>query len=308
MPPSPTQEGEIPFDVPAANKPCKTWYQVYGSFDSNQRPLVALHGGPGVPHNYLLPLLDLTTQHAIPVILYDQLGCGKSTHLPEKRGDGTFWTIELFLAELANLLAHLRIQNDYDVLGHSWGGMLGACHAVAQPAGLKHLVIADSPADMESWVRTADRLRTKLPDDVQETLTRCEREGKEDSAEYEQAMMVYYDRHVCRVKPMPGDLAESFRLLKEDQTVYWTMNGPSEFYVSGTLKTWNIVSQIQKIQCPTLLINGRYDEAQDEVVAPYFREIGKVKWIRFAESSHMPHFEEREVFMKVVAAFLKRDE
>jgi pimeloyl-ACP methyl ester carboxylesterase len=81
--------------------------------------LVALHGGPGVNHGYLLILSDLTQTYSIPLVVYDQIGTGYSTHLPEKRGDTSFWTEELFLAELNNLLTYLRIKDDYDLLGHS---------------------------------------------------------------------------------------------------------------------------------------------------------------------------------------------
>ena len=83
--------------------------------------------------------------------MYDQLGCGRSTHLPEKKGDNDFWTIELFLLELDNLLAHLGIQNDYALLGQSWGGQVAAEHAVRQPKGLKSLVIANSPASSKCF-------------------------------------------------------------------------------------------------------------------------------------------------------------
>lgn len=56
---------------------------------------------------------------------------------------------------------------------------------------------------------------------------------------------------------------------------------------------------------PTLMLNGRYDEATDEVVEPYFRNINKAKWITLSESSHMPNWEERDRFMEVVSTFLK---
>lgn len=219
-------EGEIPFSIPSISKDCKTWYQIHGPHPSttHTRPLLILHGGPGIPHNYLLPLTDLATTHSIPIIFYDQIGCGRSTHLKEeKRHDAEFWTVELFLRELDNVLTHLDIKENYDLLGQSWGGMLAACHAIRQPSGLKNLIIANSPADMGSWLEAANRLRSQLPEDVQEVLNRCERDGTEASDEYEEAMMVFYQRHVCRVMPMPGDLEESFRLLKEDGTVYLTM-------------------------------------------------------------------------------------
>ena len=155
--------------------------------------------------------------------MYDQLGCGKSTRLPEKMGDGAFWTVDLFLAELDNLLQHLGIQDDYDLLGQSWGGMLAACHAIRQPKGLHQLVIADSPASMLLWVQAADKLRADLPPEIQKILLKHEADGTTDSQEYEDAMEVFYDRHVCRVQPKPAELTEAFELLKEDQTVFLTM-------------------------------------------------------------------------------------
>lgn len=41
---------------------------------------------------------------------------------------------------------------------------------------------------------------------------------------------------------------------------------------------------------------------------PYFREIpGKVKWVRFAESSHLPMLEETDAFVDAVGRFLESD-
>ena len=39
------------------------------------------------------------------------------------------------------------------------------------------------------------------------------------------------------------------------------MNGPSEFHVTGTLRTWSIVNRLDRIKIPTLVTSGRYDEA-----------------------------------------------
>ncbi|KAL9577770.1 MAG: hypothetical protein Q9212_006154, partial [Teloschistes hypoglaucus] len=297
-------QGEIPFSIPSAGKECKIWFQVHGQLSPDVRPLVILHGGPGIPHNYMLPLIDLTRSYHIPIIFYDQVGCGRSTHLPEKKHDESFWTTELFLDELDNVLKYFEIENNYDLLGQSWGGMLGACHAIRQPKGLKNLIIANSPPDMPSWMKVGNEYRSQLPKDVQETLDRCEKEGKEESEEYEQAMIPFYERHVCRTVPWPEDLTEAFKQLKEDNTVYLTMNGPSEFHITGTLKTFDVRPDLHKINVPTFLINGRYDNASDEVCGPFWKSIPKVKWYRFAESSHLPQFEEREEFMRLVAEFL----
>jgi len=83
------------------------------------------------------------------------------------------------------------------------------------------------------------------------------------------------------------------------------MNGPSEFHITGTLKTWSIIPELHRIQVPTLVLNGRYDGAQEIAVRPFVQHIPDVKWFTFEESSHMPHWEEREQYMQVVSDFLK---
>ncbi|KAK7435527.1 hypothetical protein VKT23_019649 [Stygiomarasmius scandens] len=164
----PIAEGYNELDIPSAGQSCKTWYKIYGSLSSGRRPLVALHGGPGSTHDYLTDLSGLSSKYDIPLIFYDQLGSGNSTHLPSKAGDTSFWTEDLFLSELDSLLAHLGIQEDYDLLGHSWGGMLAARHGSRRPKGLNKLIISSSPSDMKLWVDAQNKLREELPQDVQE--------------------------------------------------------------------------------------------------------------------------------------------
>ena len=278
----------------------RTWYRVTGSLDADKAPLVVVHGGPGCTHDYLDSLTALADTGRA-VVHYDQLGNGGSTHLPGEGAD--FWTVDLFAAELDNLVAKLGIAGRYHVMGQSWGGMLAAEHAVTRPAGLRSVVIADSPASMELWLAAANRLREQLPADVQATLLRHEEAGTTDSEEYVAATRVFYDRHVCRI-PWPEEVARTFAAMDEDPTVYHTMNGPSEFHVVGTLKGWTIIDRLDRITAPTFLISGKYDEATPEVVQPYADRIADVRWQIFENSSHMPHVEEKDACLEAVAAFI----
>jgi L-proline amide hydrolase len=217
-------EGEVTLDVPSAGKTCKTWYKVVGDLvNRTHRPLVALHGGPGISHDYLLTLSALAATHSIPVIFYDQIGNGLSTHLPEKNGDITFWGDKLWLDELDNLLVHLGVQDDYAVLGHSWGGMLAARHAALQPKGLKQLIISDSPADMHDWMVGQNDLKTRLPQDVQDKITKHEDAGTWEEKEYQNSMQVFYQQFVCRLETWPDILLKGFDWLAKDPTVYYTV-------------------------------------------------------------------------------------
>ncbi|HEX6352584.1 proline iminopeptidase-family hydrolase [Actinophytocola sp.] len=280
----------------------RTWYRVTGPLDTERPALVAVHGGPGSTHDYLLNL-SVLADAGWPVVHYDQLGNGGSTHLPDRGAD--FWTPELFLAELNNLLARLDIAKNYVLFGQSWGGMLVARHAANQPEGLRGLVIANSPASYPLWRQEMEVLRARLPSGVDATLRRHEAAGTTDSREYYEAMRVFYDRHVCRIVPWPKDYLASFMETSNDPTVYSVMNGPSEFHVVGSLKDWSVVDCLPDIDVPTLVISGRHDEATPAAVRPFHDHIPDVRWEIFEDSSHVPNLEEPERFHAVLVEFLK---
>ncbi|HEV8190414.1 MAG TPA: proline iminopeptidase-family hydrolase, partial [Ktedonobacterales bacterium] len=243
----PTTEGYIPFHG------YRTWYCIVGdpAWDVERAPILLLHGGPGATHDYLEPLEALADSQR-RVILYDQLGAGNSDH-PH---DPTMWTVALYVEELAAVREALGLSRVH-ILGQSWGGMLAMEYALTQPQAVLSLVIADSPASMQQWVAEANRLRAELPPEVQQTLLEHEAAGTTESPEYQEAMQAFYQRHVCRLDPLPDYVARSFQKMAAEPEVYYTMNGPSEFHVIGTIKDWDIVDRLGEIHIPTLLISGR---------------------------------------------------
>jgi pimeloyl-ACP methyl ester carboxylesterase len=114
--------------------------------------------------------------------VFDRVPSGAAGDLPETRGDTSFWTDQHFLDGLDTVLVKLGIQDDYDIFGHSWGGMLWERHAARQPVGLKHIVLMSTPADMQLWFASQNHLRTKLPKDVQDVLDKHERDQITGSA------------------------------------------------------------------------------------------------------------------------------
>lgn len=160
----PVQEGEVAWEVSNAGKPCKTWYKVMGNIDDGPTAgpvLIALHGGPGAGHEYLLPLADLYKTYGIPTVFYDQIGCGRSTHLREKMGDAEFWSFELFIKEIDTLVDHLQLRDrGFYLLGQSWGGVLAASYAMSQPQGkspkgLRKLIISSGPSSIPLYGKKA---------------------------------------------------------------------------------------------------------------------------------------------------------
>lgn len=293
----PVQEGVVPF------RDYKVWYRIVGAKEEpGKLPLLCLHGGPGASHDYLKPL-EALSRTGRRVIFYDQLGGGNS----DQPHDPSLWTVGLFVEELGVVRTALGLDRVH-LLGQSWGGMLAMEYALTRPAGLASMVIASAPASMKQWLAEANRLREELPPAVQATLLKHEQAGTTQDPAYQEAMMVFYRRHLCRLDPWPPELKQSFAKLTRNPEVYNTMNGPSEFHVIGTLRDWDIVDRLEEIRTPTLITSGRHDEATPAIAETIQRGIAGSEWLLFENSSHSAHLEEAERFLEVVANFLGRVE
>jgi L-proline amide hydrolase len=264
--------------------------------------LVVLHGGPGMSHDYLRNVESLADETGRTVIHYDQLGCGRSTHLPDAPAE--FWTPQLFVDEFENLVRHLGLEKVH-VLGQSWGGMLGAEIAVRRVPRVQSLAICNSPASMQLWVEGAAELRALLPPEVRDALDRHEADDTLTDPEYLYATGVFYARHVCRIVPTPQDLVDSDAQMVADPTVYHTMNGPNEFHVIGTLREWSVIDRLPLVTVPTLVAAGEFDEATPATWQPFLDLIpGSVGHV-FAGASHCTHLEQPGEFRAVIARFLE---
>jgi proline-specific peptidase len=178
----------------------------------------------GAGHKYLLPLTDLREEHKILIIFYDQIGTGRSTHLRVKKDDATFWTFDLYIQELDNLVEHLNLREmGFYILGQSWGGMFCAMYASRRPRGLKKLVISSVPASVPLMIKELERMIAALPIDVRDTLKDCNRRGDYESSVFENAAAVFNAQHVCRLDPYPPEVQSAFKNLEDDPTAYLTL-------------------------------------------------------------------------------------
>lgn len=290
-------EGRIPY---AGGE---TWYRIVGDGEEpGKLPLLCLHGGPGAPHDYLEPLEQLAATGR-RVVFYDQIGCGRSW--VEKPAE--LWTVELFVAEVQAVRDALGLDRTH-VFGSSWGGMLAMEYALTRPAGLASLVLSSSPASIPLWEEETGRLRRELPAEVQAVLDEHEQAGTLDSPEYEAATMEFYKRHVCRIDPFPDFVRRTFDGLAAHPDVYLTMQGPNEFVITGTLRTWNITGRLGEIAVPTLITAGAHDEFTPLQAKHLNDGIEGSELVTFESSSHMQFVEEPERYRDLAAAFLDRVE
>jgi proline iminopeptidase len=258
--------------------------------------LLALHGGPGATHDYLLSLNDLA-RHGYRVVYYDQLGCGRS----ELARDVSEYSIDRDVADLEELRNGLGLGRVH-LWGSSYGGLLAIAYALAHPEGLKTLTSASGLADVPLTVREMQRLKRELPPPIRGVLERHEARGEFQHPEYLAAVQEFYRRHLCRLDPWPAEV--SYSLDHMSLPKYGTMNGPNEFTIVGTIKDWDATPRLGEIQVPSLVTAGRYDEVTPAVAESIHRGIQGSEYRLFTESSHLAFWEERDRYIEVLRRFL----
>ncbi len=278
----------------------QVWYRRVGE---GGVPLLLLHGGPGAGHDYLETLAGLAESRA--VIFYDQLGCGRS----DQPDDPSLWRIERFVREVDTVRAALGLDRVH-ILGQSWGGWLAIEYMLGAPKGVAGLVLASTSASIPQFVDEARRLIGELPDAIGEAIRRHEAAGDYDHPDFEAALEVFYKRHLCRLDPWPDALNRSAENLASGggHTVYNTINGPTEFTVTGELKDWNRIDRLGEITVPTLITVGRHDEITPACADTIHRGIAGSRVAVFEDSAHCAHLEETEAYLETVGAFLAEND
>jgi proline iminopeptidase len=277
----------------------RVWYAVHGR--GTRTPLLVLHGGPGIPHDYLTNLDRLGDER--PVVFYDQLGCGQS----ERPDDPTLWTRERFARELGQVRKALGL-DEVILYGHSWGTILAVDYMSgmggAKPGGVRGLILAGPALDIPRWMADSRRLVAALPADARAAIEAGERTGKTDSDAYKAAMGAYYGNYVCRLDPWPSEVQHALETMGE--AVYGTMNGPSEFTVTGTLKDVKLEPQLANLHLPVLYTCGEFDEATPDTTRAYAAATPGAEVAVIAGAAHVANYDKPVEYMATVRGWLAR--
>ncbi|MDD4182842.1 MAG: proline iminopeptidase-family hydrolase [Candidatus Omnitrophica bacterium] len=274
----------------------KVWYKISGA-DKNKAPLIVLHGGPAASHYYLEPLEALSGTR--PIVFYDQLGCGSS----DRPTDKSLWTIEHFIEELSQIRTALGLKKVH-ILGHSWGTMLAIDYMLRlSPKGIVSLILSAPCLSAKMWSLDQQKYLLELPRQMQEIIFKTEKTGNFSSKEYQDAMLYYYKLHLCRLDPWPDCLNKAFNEINYE--IYKYMWGPSEFTITGTLKSYDRANDLYKIKIPVLFTCGEFDEATPQAADYYHKKIPQSELFVFKGASHNHHLEKTNEYRKVVDDFLK---
>lgn len=291
------KEGYVSFDG------YKTYYRIVNP-EGKKTPLLLLHGGPGSTHNSFEVLDPLAEMDDRPLIMYDQLGCGKSAIGPHPN----LWKADLWARELINLREKLNLK-EVHLLGHSWGGMLAIIYLCSYYAdGVKSLTLSSTLSSASLWREETHRLIRYLSKADQEAIAKAEKENNYDNLEFQKATEDYLRLFVSGPFEEGVDPACLTRPKEKGTESYLTAWGPSEFAPTGTLKDYEYTDQLYKIIVPVELFSGVNDESTPLQNKTMLEALGSTdkSWTLFAHSRHMSYYEENELYMRKLKAFLDR--
>lgn len=281
------------------------YWLYYRSFGDSRRKgtVLCLHGGPGSTQDGLAPMSRLC-ESGFRVVMYDQLGCGKSQAPPNK----LLYNVERYTEEVEGVRKTLGLGRMH-LWGGSWGGFLNVAYAIKYSRNLGSLMPSSGTSSVPVCIEEFLRLRSELPKKVLETLEKYEAVEDYSNLNYLSALQIVYEKHLCRLHPWPPQV----RPLVERRLggrgvgpVYKLMWGENEFFPTGNLRYWDVTGQLGRIKCPTLITCGEFDEVTPRNSELLHEGIKGSEMVVFKGCSHTARIEDPKTFFRVHTDFLNR--
>lgn len=267
---------------------------------SLKTPILVVHGGPGLCHDYLLSLTQLIPDH--PIIYYDQLDCG----LSDKPNDSSLWIIERFVQEIECLQKHLNIQS-FILYGHSAGAMFALDYALRNANYLKGLILSAPVFNMRESAKNLEKVLNNYPEKTKSIFMQEHfSPDTVDRFDLMEARIYHGSRYFCRLPYWDDNLLEASQ--KRNIVLHDFMWGPSTFFITGTLLEYNRENELSSLKVKTLVSVGEYEMGDIVFFQKNVSKMQNAKLEIIANASHNPHIEEPLAYANVLNAFLQECE
>lgn len=290
----------IPIETPKGK--FNIWTKTMGN--NPKIKILLLNGGPGATHEYFECFESFLPQENIEFIYYDQLGCG----LSDDPKDTTLWDLGRFVDEVEQVRTALNLTKDnFYLLGHSWGGILAMQYALKYKDNLKGLIISNMMSSCPDYGKYAQEvLAPQFDPKILDTIRQIEAKKDFANPKYMELLMPnYYAKHICRL-PMeqwPEPMTRAFN--KTNQSLYVTMQGPSEFGIGGNLINWDVKARLPEIKTPTLTIGGKFDTMDPEHMRWMSTQVQNGRFLLCPTGSHMSMYDDQKDYFPGLIQFIK---
>jgi len=287
----------IPIQTPVGE--FKVWTKRFGN--NPKIKVLLLHGGPAMTHEYMECFETFFQREGFEFYEYDQLG----SYYSDQPKDSSLWTTERFVEEVEQVRKAIGANNDnFYVLGNSWGGILAMEYALKYQQNLKGLMIANMVASAPEYGKYADEVLAKqMKPEILAEIRALEAKKDFSNPRYMELLIPnFYKKHLCRLNEWPDGLNRASKHINGE--IYTLMQGPSEFGISGRLAKWDIKNRLHEITIPTLMIGAKYDTMDPKAMEEQSKLVQKGRFLFCPNGSHLAMWDDQKVFMNGVIQFI----
>ena len=271
----------------------KVWYRIIG--EGKQAPILMLHGGPGGTSKSFYQFASIGEDR--PIIIFDQLGSGRSGHMT----DTTLLKVENFVEQVEAVRKELNLKKFY-LHGHSWGTALALEYYLKYPKEIKAIIFNSPYFSTAMWKADADTLITTLPDSIQVAIRNGEKSKDFKSPSYINANEVFDKNFGVRTTRRTSELDTAPP--QGSEFIYNYMWGPTEFTATGTLLHYDRVESLKSITVPTLFITGEFDEARPATVRYFQSLVRNSRFVVIEGAGHGTMHDNKSQNIKAIKDFL----
>lgn len=289
--------------IKTINGEFNVWTKTIGN--NPKARVLLVNGGPGLTHEYFECFESFFPAQGIEFIYYDQLDCGNSDH----PGDTSLYEVSRYVEEIEQVRKALQLdESNFFLLGHSWGGILAMEYALKYQQHLKGLIISNMMCDAAAYDAYADNVLSKtIPEEVLNTIRNMEERNDYSNPAYMELLLThYYTQHILRlaVNEWPEPVNRSFSKL--NNTLYITMQGPSEFGIAGKLQNWSVKDRMKEITVPVLSIGAKYDTMDPLHMEWISKEVKNGTFLLCGNGSHMCFYDDQQQYFSGLSAWISK--
>lgn len=268
----------------------KTFYKTFGK----GKPILIINGGPGMNSNGFEDMAKTLGENQ-QTIIYDQRGTGKSKL---SKLDSKSISMKIMADDVESLRKHLKIKK-WNILGHSFGGMLGSYYATVYPNSIDKLILSSSGGVDLTLLKSPNLIEAGLSKAEKDSLDYWNDKIEKGDTSYKarlgrgkaMAPAYVYDRKFVSI------IAE--RLTQGNSTInglLWSDMQKMNFDCKDKLKSF---------KNPVLIIQGKEDIISNEIGEIGHKAYPNSKLILLEHSKHYGWLDARDKYFSDINSFLK---
>lgn len=264
--------------------------------DPSKPLIVTLHGGRGISdHKGDFAAYGLLADE-FRLFSFDQRGCGESSLTPP-------YNFDQFADDVEAIREKLVGDGQMILLSGSFGGMIALTYAIKYPNRLSHLILRGTAASNKQEKDVFEIFRQRMDRAPGATMEMVEKLISDKAIDDMELRLIFFALQPLYVDNWGPE--EANRALERARTLHVHAETHNELFRNN--HDYDVVSDLGKITCPTLVVVGENDWMCPPSYAKEMADgVQNGELVVFEGCNHSCHVEDNPRMIRTVREFLHR--